>query len=84
MGLLFWTGLGAAVGYFAAVRRGETVPVATGLVAGLVLGPLAVGLFLVPVPGSRIGQPHKCPYCAGWVTSSARVCTHCSAILTSG
>lgn len=82
MGLLFWTGLGAAVGYFAAVRRG--FPVATGLVAGLVLGPLTVGLFLVPVPEARIGQPHKCPYCAGWVTPSARVCTHCSAILTSG
>ena len=82
MGLLLWTGLGAAVGYVAAEHRG--FPVAAGLVAGLVLGPLAFGLFLVPVTVSRTGQQCRCPYCADWVTSNARVCTHCSAILTSG
>ncbi len=82
MGLLFWTGLGAVVGYVAAHRRGFSP--AIGVIAGSVLGLLAVVLFVVPVGVSHAEQQVKCPYCAGWVTSNARVCTHCSAILTSG
>ncbi len=82
MGLLFWAGIGAAIGYVAAERRG--FPMATGLVLGLALGPLAVGLFLVPVASSDTGHQHTCPYCGGRVASTARVCTHCSAILTDG
>ena len=82
MGLLFWAGIGAAIGYVAAERRG--FPVATGMIVGLALGPLAVGLFLVPVTSSDTEHQHTCPYCAGRVASTARVCTHCSAILTDG
>ena len=82
MGLLFWAGLGVVVGYVAAQRRGFSL--VAGVVAGLVLGPLAVVLFFVPVGVSNTVQQQKCPYCAGWVTPKTRVCTHCSAILTSG
>ena len=82
MGLLFWAGIGAAVGYVAAHRRGFSPT--TGIVAGLVLGPLAVMLFFVPGTLSSTVRQYKCPYCSGWVTSNARVCTHCSAILTRG
>ena len=35
MGLLFWVGLGASVGYVAAHRRGFSL--AIGIVAGLIL-----------------------------------------------
>ncbi len=82
MGLLFWAGLGAVVGHVAAERRGFSP--ALGILAGLVLGPLVVVLFFVPVGVSNAVHQHKCPYCAGGVTSTTRVCTHCSAILTSG
>ena len=82
MGVLFWTALGASVGYFAAQRRGFS-PIA-GVVAGLVLGPLAVALFYVPLRISNTGHPEKCPYCAGRIASDARVCLHCGALLQSG
>ena len=80
MGFLLWAGLGALVGFIAAQRRGFSR--ATGIVAGLVLGPLVGVLFVVPLPGSRpVQQPQKCPYCAGRVSSGTRVCHHCGAIL---
>ena len=82
MGLLFWAGIGAAIGYVAAERRG--FPVTTGVVVGAALGLLAVGLFLVPVGVSRRSHQDTCPYCGDRVASTARVCTHCSAILTDG
>ena len=82
MGFLLWAGVGASVGYLAAQRRGFSPT--TGVVAGLVLGPLAVVLFVVPLPGSGpVHQPQKCPYCAGGVGSDTRVCHHCGAILAS-
>ena len=60
MGFLLWAGVGAVVGYLAAQRRGFSP--ATGVVAGLVLGPLAVLLFVVPLPGSTtVQQPQECP-----------------------
>ena len=81
-GLLFWwVGLGSLVGYVAAQRRGFSP--AIGVMAGSVLGPLAVLLFLVQVTVSPTDQQERCPYCAGRITSRTRVCTHCSAILTS-
>ena len=81
MGFLLWAGVGAVVGYFAAQRRGFSR--ATG-VAGLVLGPLAGALFVVPLPVSRPGQQRrKCPYCEGRVGSDTRVCHHCGALLAS-
>ena len=80
MGFLLWAGLGAVVGFIAAHRRGFSP--GTGVVVGLVLGPLAGVLFVVPLPGSGpVQQQQKCPYCAGRVTSDTRVCHHCGAIL---
>ena len=67
------------VGYFAAQRRGFSR--ATGVVAGLALGPLAGILFIVPLPGSRPVQQQQCPYCVGRIKPDARVCHHCGAIL---
>ena len=81
-GMLLWAGLGASVGGMAAHRRGFSL--ATGVIAGLVLGPLAVVLFFVPVWGSDPVRAQKCPYCAGRVSSDARVCHHCDAILEAG
>ncbi len=82
MGLLLWAGLGALVGGIAAHRRGFSL--VTGIIAGLVLGPLAVVLFFVPVWGSEPVRAQACPYCAGRVASNARVCHHCDAILVTG
>ena len=55
-----------------------------GVVAGLVLRPLAVVLFFVPGTVLDMVHQQQCPYCAGWVTSETRVCAHCSAMLISG
>ena len=82
MGLLVWAGIGAAIGWSVAQRRGFS-PV-TGVVAGLVLGPFAVALFYIPLIISTTGRQQKCPYCAGWVASDRRVCRHCGALLESG
>ncbi len=82
MGWLLWAGLGASVGYAAAHRRGFSMT--TGVVAGLALGPLAVVLFVVPLPLSHPMPRSKCPYCAGHIPSDARVCPHCQALLQSG
>ena len=85
MGLLFWAADAApsrACVYVAAQRRGFSL--AIGVVAGLVLGPLAVVLFFVPLWDSQSVHPQACPYCAKRVPSDARVCTHCGALLESG
>ena len=82
MGVLFWTALGSPLGYVAAQRRGFS-PIA-GVVAGLVLGPLAVALFYIPLGIADAKHQKKCPYCPGRVASDARVCLHCGAILQSG
>ena len=74
--------LEALVGYLAAQRRWFSP--ALGVVAGLVLGPLAVVLFFVPGTVLDMVHQQQCPYCAGWVTSETRVCAHCSAMLISG
>ena len=79
MGLLFWTALGAPVGYVAAQRRGFS-PIA-GVVVGMVLGPLAVALFYIPLGIADAERQKKCPYCAGRLAPGARVCMHCGAIL---
>ena len=81
MGAL-WTALGATVGYVAAHHRGFSL--ITGVVAGLVLGPLAAVLIYVPHRIANAKHPKKCPYCAGRVASDVRVCLHCGAILQSG
>ena len=83
MGVLFiWIAFGAVAGYVAAHRRSFS-PI-TGVLAGLVLGPLAVVLFYVPFRILNTAVPKKCPYCAGRVAPDARVCMHCGAIFESG
>ena len=77
---LLWPALGALVGYVAAKRRGLSLVV--GILAGLVLGPLAWVLFLVPGFALNAVRQQRCPYCAGSLTPDARVCHHCQAILT--
>ena len=82
MGFLIWATLGAVVGYYAAEQR-PGLSRTFGIVAGIVLGPLAWVLFLVP--GFAVDAVHqrRCPYCAGSVASDTRICHHCHAILTS-
>ena len=59
MGLLLWAWFGAVVGYLVAQRRGFS-PV-TGVVAGLVLGPLAVVLRYIPLQHLDDRAPAKVP-----------------------
>ena len=76
--LWLWPVIGAALGCLASYRRGfSTAQCVTG---GLLLGPLAVVLFLVPVDSS-VWEKVTCPYCANRVMASARVCQQCGAIL---
>ena len=82
MVFLLWPAIGAVVGYVAAQRRGLSLVV--GILAGLLLGPLAFVLFFVPGFAVDAVRQQKCPYCAGSVTSDTRVCHHCQAILTDG
>jgi len=82
MGLLLWSVLGAIIGYEAARRRAFSL--SRGAVGGFLLGPLAVLLFFVPGTVVHEVQQQKCPYCAETVKADARICTHCSAILTAG
>ena len=82
LSFLLWPALGAVVGYVAAQRRGLSL--VFGVLAGLMLGPLAFLLFLVPGFAMDAVHPRRCPYCAGSVASDASVCHHCQAILTDG
>ncbi len=76
-----WPVVGAATGYLASYRPGFSA--AKCVIGGLLLGPLAVVLFLVPA-NSGVRQQLRCRYCANWVMARARVCQHCGAILVSG
>ncbi len=82
MGLLLWSGLGAAIGYMAARHRGFSW--AKGVAAGVLLGPLACVLFFVPDMVVQDVPDRKCPYCTSSVAADTRVCAQCHAILTSG
>lgn len=64
-----WAILGALIGAAAAQSRGFGM--ASGILAGFLLGPLAVLMFAVS--SDRL----KCPHCAEWIRREARVCPHC-------
>lgn len=69
--LVVWPLVGAAIGAAAAQRNGFGL--AGGIIGGLLLGPLAVLLFLVSDRGRQ-----KCPFCAEWMKTEATVCPHCA------
>jgi hypothetical protein len=75
MGLLFWPLLGAAIGAYAAQKKGFST--VGGVIGGILLGPLAFLLFFVSGVVSSGEQQRKCPYCAEWVRPEATVCKHC-------
>jgi hypothetical protein len=75
MELLYWAALGAAIGGYAAQKKGFAI--AGGVVAGLLLGPLAILLFFVRGIFSMKEQQQKCPHCAEWIRPEAKVCKHC-------
>ena len=82
MGFLLWSVFGAVLGYVAGQRRGFSP--AKGAVAGFLLGPLAVVLFVMPLSAVSHVQRLKCPYCGDWIRADARVCRHCHALLIGG
>lgn len=68
--LLFAMGfLGLLIGVLAAKKKGFSV--VGGALGGLILGPLAVLLFLVS------GDRRKCPNCAEMISKEAKVCPKC-------
>ena len=72
---LTWAIFGALIGYLAAQKRGFST--VGGVVGGLLLGPLALLLFLVDGIASRSEKQKKCPFCAEWVKPDAITCKHC-------
>jgi hypothetical protein len=67
--LLAWVLFGALIGVAAANSRGFSV--AGGIVAGLLLGPLAFLMFFAS------GGRKRCIQCAEWVQRQAKICPHC-------
>lgn len=69
-----WALFGALIGVAAAQRKGFSV--AGGIIGGLLLGPLAFLLFLVTGVATH-NENRKCPHCAEFVKSDAKICKHC-------
>lgn len=61
--------VGALIGVLAAQRKGFSLTV--GVLGGVLLGPFAVLLFLVP------RRHRRCPSCVAWIPRSAATCQHC-------
>ena len=78
--VMAWALFGALIGVAAAQKRGFSI--AGGVLGGLLLGPLAVLMFLVSGV-SRSDQRRKCPFCAEFVKAEATICKHCRKTLTS-
>src|SRR5262245_7512902 len=73
--LLFWPLMGAAIGAYAAQKKGFST--IGGVIGGLLLGPLAFLLFFVSGIVSSNEQQRKCSFCAEWIRPEATVCKHC-------
>ncbi len=73
--ILFWVLVGSLLGFAAANKKGFA-PVA-GILAGALLGPFAVLLFLVSGILSPAEHQRRCPHCAEWIAPEATVCKHC-------
>jgi hypothetical protein len=74
MGIV-WVLFGALIGVSAAQRRGLST--AAGIIGGMILGPLAVLMYLVS------GDRMRCPACAEWINKAAKICPHCKSDLMS-
>lgn len=72
--LIAWALFGAILGLAAAQRKGFSI--ATGIIGGLFLGPLAFLMFFVSGVSSS-EKNVKCPHCAEWIKAEAMVCRHC-------
>ncbi len=73
MGFLFWALIGALIGGSAAKKRG--LGTASGVVGGMLLGPLAVLMFFVS------GDRKRCPECDEWISKKAKNFPHCKSQL---
>ena len=73
MGFLFWALIGALIGVSAAKKRG--LGTASGVVGGMLLGPLAVLMCFVS------GDRKRCPECDEWISKKAKICPHCKSQL---
>jgi hypothetical protein len=67
--LLVWAVFGGLIGAWIHQRKGHS-PV-TGLIGGLMLGPVLVWLMWL------VSAAKKCPACAELVQPDAKVCKHC-------
>lgn len=72
--LLVWLACGAIGGYAAHVRGWSVV---AGVLAGILLGPFAVLLFVVS--GVFTAGGRTCPECAEQIKLNAKVCRFCRA-----
>ena len=72
---LTWAIFGALIGYLASQKRGFSA--IGGVVGGLLLGPLALLMFLMDGIVSKNEKGKKCPFCAEWVKPDATICKHC-------
>lgn len=74
MEILVWWLFGALIGIAASQRKGFHI--AIGIIGGLMLGPLAFLMFFTTgVVGGDTTR--KCPHCAEFVKTDAKVCKHC-------
>jgi hypothetical protein len=64
-----WILLGALIGVIAAKKRG--LGTASGVIGGMLLGPLAVLMFFVS------GDKKRCPECDEWISKKAKTCPLC-------
>lgn len=72
---LVWALFGALIGVAAAQKKGFSV--AGGIIGGLLLGPLAFLMFFASGVSGSDSNRKKCPYCAEWIKTEAKVCKHC-------
>lgn len=72
--LFGWALFGALIGIAASQRKGFHI--AIGIIGGLMLGPFAFLMFFITgiVGGDAM---RKCPHCAEFVKSDAKVCKYC-------
>ena len=73
--ILAWALLGALIGVAAAQRKGFSI--VSGVLGGLLLGPLAFLMFFISGVSRGDANNKKCPHCAEWIKAEATACKHC-------